>query len=59
MKLHAQNQLYTSISFLDLIVFITFLGMPDPTSVKLHHHFVAVIDMNLLAKNQRYTSNSF
>ena len=59
MKLHAQNQLYTSISFLDLIVFITFLGMPDPTSVKLHHHFVALIDMYLLAKNQRYTSNSF
>ena len=59
MKLHAQNQLYTSISFLDLIVFIIFLGMPDPTSVKLHHQFVALIDMDLLAKNQRYTSNSF
>ena len=31
MKLHAQNQLYTSFSFSDLKVSIASLGMSDPT----------------------------
>ena len=59
MKLNTQNQLYTSFSFWDLKVLIASLGMPDPTHVKLHHQFVAVIDMYLHGKNQLYTSNSF
>ena len=35
------------------------LGMPDPTDIKLHHQFVALIDLYLHAKNQLYTSDSF
>ena len=50
MKLHAQNQLYTSFSFRDLKVLIASQGMPDSTYVKLHHQFVALIDMYLHAK---------
>ena len=59
MKLHAQNQLYTSIRFWDLKVLIASLGMPDSTHVKLHHQFVALIGMYLHVRNQLYTSNSF
>ena len=58
MKLHAQNQLYTSISFWDLKVLIASLGMSWdtwPTHVK----FAALIDTYLHAKNQLYTSSSF
>ena len=33
--------------------------MSDPTHVKLHHQFVALVDMYLHAKNQLYTSKSF
>ena len=33
--------------------------MPDPTHVRLHHQFVALVDMYLHAKNQLYTSKSF
>ena len=33
--------------------------MPDPTHVKSHCHFVALIDMYLLAKNQLFISNKF
>ena len=46
MKLHAQNQLYTFFSFWDLKVSIASwacLGMFEPTHVKLHHQFVALI----------------
>ena len=52
MKLHAQNQLYTSFNFWDLKVLIASLSMPRPTHVKLHHQFVALIDMHLHPKNQ-------
>ena len=58
MKLHAQNQLYTSISFWDLKVLIASLGMSWdtwPTHVK----FATLIDTYLHAKNQLYTSSSF
>ena len=34
------------------------LDILDPTHVKLHHLFVALIDMYLHSKNQLYTSNS-
>ena len=53
MKLHAQNQLYTSFSFLDLQVLIASLAcmsMPDHTHLISHHQFVALIDMYLPAK---------
>ena len=60
MKLHAQNQLYTSFSFWDLKVLISSLGMPDPTHANLtHHQFAALIIMYLHAKNKLYTSSSF
>ena len=39
MKLHAQNQPYTSISFLDIKVLKTFLCMPDYTRLNLHNQF--------------------
>ena len=48
MKLHVQSQLYTSISFWDIKFkkpLWEYLGMPDPTPVKLYHQFVALIDM--------------
>ena len=35
------------------------LGMPDPIHIKLHHQFVALLDMYLHAKDKFYTSNSF
>ena len=59
MKLHAQNQLYTSISFWDIKTLKTYLGMPDHAHLKLHHQFVALTDMYLHTKNQLYNSNSF
>ena len=61
MKLHAQNQLYTSVSFRDLKVSPLWacLDMPDHTYLKSHHQFVALIDVNLNVKNQLYSSNSF
>ena len=57
MKLHVQNQLYTSFSFWDLNVLIASLGMPDHAHLKLHHQFVALIDIYLDAKNQLYIKN--
>ena len=57
MKLHVQNQLYTSFSFWDLKVLIASLGMPDHAHLKLHHQFVALIDIYLHAKNQLYIKN--
>ena len=40
-------------------VLIASLGMPDPTHVKSDHHFVALTDMHLHAKNHLLNSNSF
>ena len=34
-------------------------GMSDHTHLKSQQQFVAFIDVNLYAKNQLYTSNSF
>ena len=45
MKLHEQNELYTSFSFWDLKVLIASLGMPENAQLKPHHQFVALIDM--------------
>ena len=56
MKLHAQNQLYTFFSFWDLKVLIPSLGTPDHAHLKSHHELVALIDLYLHAKNQRYAS---
>ena len=36
-KLHAQNQLYASISFWDIEVLKASLGMPDHTHLNLHN----------------------
>ena len=36
MKLHAQNQLYTSIIFWDITVLKASLGMPDHTHLGLY-----------------------
>ena len=59
MKLHAQNQLYTSISFLDIKVFKASLGMPDHTHLNLYDQFITLIDMKLDAQNQLYTCFRF
>ena len=62
MKLHAQNQLYTSISFWDSKVLKASLGMHGhvwPQSPKLIEQFITSIDMKLHAQNQLYTSFSF
>ena len=43
-------------------VLVATLGMPgmsDHTHLKSQQQFVAFIDVNLYAKNQLYTSNSF
>ena len=56
MKLHAQNQLYTSISFWDIKTLKTYLGMPDHTHQNLHNQFTTLIDINLHAQNQFYTT---
>ena len=49
MKLHAQYQHYTSISFRD-IASLGMSGMPDHVHLKSHHQFVALIEMYLHAK---------
>ena len=59
MKLHAQNQLYTSISFWDIKVFKASLGMPDHTHLNLYDQFITLIDMKLDAQNQLYTCFRF
>ena len=61
MKLHAQNQLYASISFWDIKVLKTSLGMPgyDHTHLNLQNQFITLTDMKLHAQNQLYTSFSF
>ena len=55
MKLHAQNQLYTSISFWDKAS----LGMPDHTYLNLHDQSITLIDTKLHVQNQLYTFFSF
>ena len=59
MKLHTQNQLYTSISFWDIRISKLSLGMPDHTHLNLHNQFTTLIDMKLHAQNQLYSSFSF
>ena len=59
MKLHAQNQLYTSFSFWNIKVLKASLGMPDHTHINLNNQFITLIDMKLYAQNQIYTSFSF
>ena len=56
MKLHAQNQLYTLISFWDIKVFKASLGIPDHTHLNLHCQFITLINMKLHAQNQVYTA---
>ena len=58
MKLHAQNQLYTSISFRDIKVLKASLGMPGHTHLNLHNQFVTLKDIKLYAQNQLCNSNS-
>ena len=58
MKLHAQNQLYTSLSFRDTSLWAC-LGMPDHANLKSYHQFVALLGMYLHGKNQLHTSNRF
>ena len=48
-KLHSQNQLYTSISFWD-IVLKAYLGMLNHTQLNLHNQFITLIDMELHAQ---------
>ena len=59
MKLHAQNQLYTSIIFWEITVLKASLGMPDHTHLNLYNQFITLTDMKLHAQNQVYTSFSF
>ena len=62
MKMHAQNQLYTSISFWDIKVLKASLvmpGIPENTHLNLHNLFVTFIDMKMHAQNTLYTSFSF
>ena len=59
MKLHAQNQLYTSISFWDIKDLKASLGMPDHIHLNLHNQFITLTDMKLHAQNQLYNSFSF
>ena len=58
MKLHAKNQLYTSISFWDIKVLKVSLGMPDSTHLNLHNLFITK-NTKLHPQNQLYTSFSF
>ena len=61
MKLHAPNQLYTSICFRDKIL-KTSLGLPGnvwPHHLNLHNLFITLIDMKLHAQNQLYMSFCF
>ena len=60
MKLHAQNQLFTSISFWDIKVLKACLGpCLAHNHLHLHDHFKTLIDMKLHAQNLPYTSFSF
>ena len=61
MKLHAQNKLYTSISFSDKVLKTLWacIGMPDHTNQNLHDQFITLTDMKLHAQNQIYTFFSF
>ena len=59
MKLHAQNQLYISISFWDIKVLKASLCKPDHTHLNLHTQSIALIYMKLHAQNQLSTSFSF
>ena len=52
MKLHAQNQLYNPISFWDIEVFKSSLGMPNHIHINLHSQFVTLINMKLHVQNQ-------
>ena len=58
-KLHAQNQLYTSFCFWDPKVLIVSLGMPEHAQLKSHHQCVALIDVYIQKKNPLYNSDSF
>ena len=40
MKLHAQNQLYNPVSFWDIEVFKSSLGMPDHIHINLNSQFI-------------------
>ena len=42
MKLHAQNQLYTSMNFSDVKVLKGSLGMPGHTQLNLHDQFITL-----------------
>ena len=63
MKLHAKNQLYTSIIVLEILKFSKHLwacqGMPDHTHLNLHNHFMTLINMILHAQNQLHIYFSF
>ena len=59
MKLHAQNQLYTSVISWYITVLKASLGMPDHTHLGLYNQFITLTDMKLHAQNQVYTSFSF
>ena len=52
MKLHAQNQLFTCISFWNIKVLQVSLGMPDHTHLNLHNQFITLINMKLHAHNR-------
>ena len=59
MKFHAQNQLYTSISFWDFKALKSSLGIPgyawhgpDHTHLNLHNQFITFINMKLHAPNK-------
>ena len=55
MKLHAQYQPYTSISFWDIKDLKASFGMPDHTHLNINDKFTTLIDMALHAQNQLYT----
>ena len=62
MKLHAQNQLYISISFWVIKVLkasLVCLGIPDHTHLNLHNQFITLIHMNLHAQYKLYISFGF
>ena len=59
MKLHTQNQLYTSTSFSNIKVLKASLGMPYHTHLNLHNQFITLINIKLHAKNKLYNSFSF
>ena len=51
MKLHAQYQPYTSISFWDIKVLKASFGMLDHTHLNINDQFITLIDMALHAQN--------